>query len=82
MICIYEANETDWHEIAYGKNMTGISWSKSTDSVVTRIVPIGAIPPTTTIPGWAPTPSCSRPSRTARSWASGSYCSASSPGGT
>lgn len=29
------------YEIAYGKNMTGISWSKSTDSVITRIVPIG-----------------------------------------
>ena len=29
------------YEIAYGKNMTGISWSKSTDGVITRIVPIG-----------------------------------------
>ena len=29
------------YEIIYGKNMTGISWSKSTDGVVTRIVPIG-----------------------------------------
>jgi hypothetical protein len=29
------------YEIVYGKNMTGISWSKSTDGVVTRIVPIG-----------------------------------------
>ena len=27
--------------IAYGKNMTGITWHKSTDSVVTRIVPLG-----------------------------------------
>ena len=29
------------YEIAYGKNMTGISWSKSTDEVITRIVPLG-----------------------------------------
>ena len=29
------------YEIVYGKNMTGISWCKSTDGVVTRIVPIG-----------------------------------------
>lgn len=29
------------YEIAYGKNLTGITWSKSTDNVVTRIVPIG-----------------------------------------
>ena len=29
------------YEIAYGKNMTGISWSKKTDSVITRIVPLG-----------------------------------------
>ena len=29
------------YEIAYGKNMTGISWSKSTDEVITRIVLLG-----------------------------------------
>ena len=29
------------YEIAYGKNMTGISWCKKTDSVITRIVPLG-----------------------------------------
>lgn len=29
------------YEIAYGKNITGISWSKSTDEVITRIVPLG-----------------------------------------
>ncbi len=29
------------YEIAYGKNMTGISWSKKTDSVITHIVPLG-----------------------------------------
>lgn len=29
------------YEIAYGKNMTGISWSKSKDEVITRIVPLG-----------------------------------------
>ncbi len=29
------------YEIAYGKNMTGISWSKKTDAVITRIVPLG-----------------------------------------
>lgn len=29
------------YEIAYGKNMTGISWNKKTDSVITRIVPLG-----------------------------------------
>ena len=29
------------YEIRYCKNMTGISWSKSTDAVVTRIVPLG-----------------------------------------
>lgn len=29
------------YEIAYGKNMTGISWRKSTDEVITRIVPLG-----------------------------------------
>lgn len=29
------------YEIAYGKNMTGITWQKSTEKVVTRIVPLG-----------------------------------------
>ena len=29
------------YEIAYGKNMTGITWHKGTENVVTRIVPLG-----------------------------------------
>ena len=29
------------YEIAYGKNLTGITWEKSSDCVITRIVPLG-----------------------------------------
>ena len=29
------------YEIAYGKNLTGVSWSKNSDSIITRMIPIG-----------------------------------------